>query len=357
MPAQVHSPTPARLRRLAKALRAGELVAIPTETVYGLAAHALDARACRAIFRAKHRPANDPLIVHVLDLAQAEQLAEFNATARRLARRFWPGPLTLVLPKKKSVPGVVTSGGPTVAIRAPSHPLTRRLLRLAKIPLAAPSANLFGYISPTTAAHVREGLGGRIRHILDGGACVVGVESTVLDVTNPRKPRILRPGAVTAAQLGDFLGGKVHGARPRGRTARQLAPGMLERHYSPRTPLVLRRLTGKIPTGIATVLLRQPAKPAAKHVFWLSRRGAIQEVARNLYEVLRRADAGRYRQIWVEPLPADSGGLAAAINDRLKRAAASGSGHQARSTSASAASRRSFCARVPTVMRNHSGKP
>lgn len=321
MPAQVHPPTPASLRRLAKALRDGELVAIPTETVYGLAAHAMDAGACRAIFRVKRRPANDPLIVHVLDLAQAEELAEFNDTARRLARRFWPGPLTLVLPKKKLVPGVVTSGGPTVAIRAPAHPLTRRLLRLAKIPLAAPSANLFGYISPTTAAHVREGLGGRIRHILDGGACTVGVESTVLDVTNPRKPRILRPGAVTATQLGLFLGGKVHGAKPRDRTARQLAPGMLERHYSPRTPLVLRSPTGQLPAGVAAVFLRQPRKKLP-HAVWLSRRGALKEVARNLYEVLRRADAGGYRQIWVEPLPADSGGLAAAINDRLKRAAA-----------------------------------
>jgi len=324
MPARLHAPTPANLRRLAAALRQGELVAIPTETVYGLAAHALDAKACRAIFRAKRRPANDPLIVHVLDLGHAEELADFNLAARRLARRFWPGPLTLVLPKKACVPGIVTSDGPTVAIRAPAHPLARRLLRLAKIPLAAPSANLFGYISPTTAAHVREGLGSRIPHILDGGACAVGVESTVLDMTNPKKPRVLRPGAVTAAQLEKFLGVKVHGAKSRGPQARQLAPGMLERHYSPRTPLVLGRITtGKAPAGTAVVLLRQPpgTKPA-KHVYWLSRRGALTEVARNLYEVLRRADAGRYRQIRVEPLPADASGLAAAINDRLKRAAA-----------------------------------
>src|SRR3954469_15500112 len=224
MPARVYSPSPAHLRRLAMALRDGELVAIPTETVYGLAANALDAKACRAIFRAKRRPANDPLIVHVLDLAQAEALAEFNPLARRLARHFWPGPLTLVLPKKPGVPGIVTSGGPTVAIRAPAHPLARRLLRLAKIPLAAPSANLFGYISPTTAEHVRDGLGPRIPHILDGGASRVGVESTVLDVTRPACPRILRPGAVTATQLEKFLGVKVHGAKATGGRARQLAP-------------------------------------------------------------------------------------------------------------------------------------
>lgn len=324
MPARVHAPTPANLRRLAAALRQGELVAIPTETVYGLAADALNAKACRAIFQAKRRPANDPLIVHVLDLTHAEELADFNPAARRLARRFWPGPLTLVLPKKACVPGIVTSGGLTVAIRAPAHPLARRLLRLAKIPLAAPSANLFGYISPTTAAHVREGLGARIPHILDGGACAVGVESTVLDMTNPKKPRVLRPGAVTAAQLEKFLGVTVHGAKSRGARARQLAPGMLERHYSPRTPLVL----GRIPAdaalaGVAVVLLRQPSgKKPAQSIFWLSKRGSLTEVARSLYDVLRRADAGRYRQIWVEPLPADASGLAAAINDRLKRAAA-----------------------------------
>jgi L-threonylcarbamoyladenylate synthase len=321
MPAKIHRPTPASLRRLAAALRRGELVAIPTETVYGLAAHALDARACRAIFRAKRRPANDPLIVHVPGLAEAEQLAEFNATARRLARRFWPGPLTLVLPKKACVPGIVTSGGPTVAIRAPAHPLARRLLKLAGIPLAAPSANLFGYISPTTAAHVSEGLGARIPHILDGGASTVGVESTVLDITNPARPRIFRPGAVTAAQLESFLGTKVAGARARGGRAVQPAPGMLERHYSPRTPLVLRRPPDSLPAGVAAIWLRQPKSPVGGGVFWLSQRGALTEVARNLYDVLRRADAGRYRQIWLEPLAADAGGLAAAINDRLKRAA------------------------------------
>lgn len=322
MKTQVHSPTPANLRRLAAALQRGELVAIPTETVYGLAAHALDAKACRAIFRAKRRPANDPLIVHVLDLAHAEELAEFNPAARRLARHFWPGPLTLVLPKKACVPAIVTSGGPTVAIRAPAHPLARRLLQLAKIPLAAPSANLFGYISPTTAAHVYDGLGARIPHILDGGTCAVGVESTVLDVTHPARPRILRPGAVTAAQLEQFLGVKVHHARSRHSGARQLAPGMLERHYSPRTPLVLQRPPARLPAGLAAVWLRRPKGRPAKHVLWLSARGALPEVARNLYHVLRRADAGGYRQIWVEPLPTEAGGLATAINDRLQRAAA-----------------------------------
>jgi L-threonylcarbamoyladenylate synthase len=322
MPARVYSPSPANLRRLAAALRSGALVAIPTETVYGLAANALDAKACRAIFAAKRRPANDPLIVHVRDLAQAEALAEFNPTARRLARRFWPGPLTLVLPKKPSVPGIVTSGGATVAIRAPAHPLARRLLRLAKIPLAAPSANSFGYISPTTAEHVRDGLGGRIPHILDGGASRVGVESTVLDVTDPRRPRILRPGTVTAAQLEQFLRVKVHGAKAKAGRARQLAPGMLERHYSPRTPLVLGNAGQPALPETAVIFLRKPTGQTTGNVFWFSRRGALEEIARNLYRVLREVDVAGFRRIVAEPLPTEAGGLAVAINDRLKRAAA-----------------------------------
>jgi L-threonylcarbamoyladenylate synthase len=220
------------------------------------------------------------------------------------------------------VPGIVTSGGPTVAIRAPAHPLARRLLRLAKIPLAAPSANLFGYISPTTAAHVREGLGAHIPHILDGGACAVGVESTVLDMTNPKKPRVLRPGAVTAAELGKFLGVKVLQAKSRSAILRQPAPGMLERHYSPRTRLVLGQPTLDPTTDIATIWLRRPKGPVRRNVFWLSERGSLTEAARNLYAVLRRADAGGYREIQAEPLRTEAGGLAAALADRLRRAAA-----------------------------------
>ena len=328
MTARVYQPTPTNLRLLAAALRRGELVAMPTETVYGLAANALDAKACREIFRAKGRPANDPLIVHVLDLAHAEQLAEFNAPARELARRFWPGPLTLVLPKRACVPDVATSGGPTVAIRAPSHPLARRLLRLAGVPLAAPSANPFGYISPTTAEHVRAGLGRRIAHILDGGECELGVESTIVDLTDPARPRLLRPGMITAGQLRECLGQPVH--RVDGRRgqaeARLLAPGMLARHYSPRTPLVIKRRWTPPPAGVAGILWRQPGSRPAKNLFWFSRRGSLAEVARNLYRVLRLADEGNFRQIWVEPPPGNADGLAAAINDRLHRAAARRSG-------------------------------
>lgn len=321
MPAKIHQPTRPNLQRLAAMLRRGGLVAIPTETVYGLAAHALDEKACRAIFKAKGRPANDPLIVHVLDLAHAEDLAHFNETARRVARKFWPGPLTVVLRKKPCIPGIVTSGGPTVALRAPAHPLARKLLSLSRVPLAAPSANPFSYISPTTAAHVRQGLGKKIRHILDGGDCSVGVESTVLDLTHPKKPRILRPGAITADQLARVLQQKVSTkSRFSKSRARLLSPGMLDRHYCPRTPLHLtaRPVAGK---NSAMIFLRQPRGKPAANIFWLSQRGALVEIAHNLYRVLREADAGGYREIQLEKLPATAGGLAAALNDRMKRAA------------------------------------
>jgi len=322
MPARIYSPTLPNLQRLAKALQQGELVAIPTETVYGLAGHALDAKACRAIFRAKGRPANDPLIVHVLDLAHAEQLAEFNDTARRVARKFWPGPLTLVLPRKACVPDIVTSGGDTVALRAPAHPLARRLLQLAGVPLAAPSANPFSYISPTSAAHVQQGLGRRIKHILDGGESTVGVESTVLDLTDPAKPVILRPGAIDEKMLGRFLRREVRvrtGTKPKGLLK---APGLLERHYSPRTPLSLARKPVAATAQRAVILQRKPAGKVPTHTYWLSARGALAEIAHNLYRVLREADAAGYREIFIEPVPPTAGGLAAAINDRIRRAAA-----------------------------------
>lgn len=323
MKARIHPPTPANLRRLAGVLRRGGLVAMPTETVYGLAAHALDAKACRAIFTAKGRPAHDPLIVHVPDLTHAEQLAEFNDEARKLARAFWPGALTIVLPKKACVPDIVTSGGPTVALRAPAHPLARRLLRLAGVPLAAPSANPFSYISPTTAEHVQQGLGSRIEHILDGGDCPIGVESTVLDLTKPGRPRILRPGSISAGQLSQVLKRRVATVRRAGkRGTALLAPGLLDKHYSPRTPLHVTSLPAKPDTDTGIILLRQPAGKAVKGVYGLSRRGALAEIARNLYRVLRQADDAGHRRILIERVPPTAGGLAAAINDRISRAAA-----------------------------------
>lgn len=326
MKTRVHQPAPATLRRLGAALRRGELVAIPTETVYGLAANALDPRACRKIFTAKRRPADDPLIVHVTDVRAAEKLAEWNDVARVLAKRFWPGPLTLVLPKRACVPGIVTSGQATVALRAPSHALARRLLREARVPLAAPSANPFGYVSPTTAAHVMDGLAGRIPHVLDGGPCAVGVESTIVDATDPQRLVILRPGALGAADLRTALRAAGFGATRVGskRRAAVLAPGLLEQHYSPHTPL---RLVAPMPrqtrAGEAQIYWRRPSGlPAAAGVFALTRAGAADDAARNLYAVLRAADAAGFAGLICEKAPVSAGALGEAINDRLKRAAA-----------------------------------
>lgn len=324
--ARLYAGTPNNLRRLAAALRRGELVAVPTETVYGLAADATNAVACRAIFRAKRRPANDPLIVHVHSLAQADAVAELNAAARCVARAFWPGPLTLVLPKRSIIPDVVTAGGNSVAVRMPRHPLFRRLLRLAGTPLAAPSANPFGYVSPTSAAHVQESLGRRIPHILDGGPSGIGLESTILDLRNPGRPCVLRPGAITAEELSRALGIAVRVRRRVVAPNRPAAaPGLLARHYSPRTPVRLhRRLPRRIRADEARVSFG-PAEGsgADPNAFVLSPDGSGRAAARRLFALLRELDAGGWRCLHVQLAP-PSDPLAAAINDRLRRAAARG---------------------------------
>ena len=325
--ARIYQGTPRNLALLAHRLRAGDLVAVPTETVYGLAANAFDPKACRKIFTAKGRPATDPLIIHILALRDLALVAEANPAALKLARKFWPGPLTLVLPKKVAVPAVVSAGLPSVAVRMPSHPLFRRLLRQAGTPLAAPSANPFGYVSPTTAEHVRAGLAGKIGHILDGGPAKIGLESTIVDVRDPKKPRLLRPGAITRAELERALRKKIAWPRrrlPGKKTAgAQLAPGMMVRHYSPRTPVVLHE---RMPAAHARsdnqawVLITKPARRTDKNTFWLDAQGDLRGVARRLFSTLRRLDDGRFSKINVEL--ARGSGLADAINDRLHRAAA-----------------------------------
>lgn len=322
--ARIFRGTPRNLAFLAQRLRAGELVAVPTETVYGLAANALDPAACARIFAAKGRPRADPLIVHIATHDQLAQVCEPNAAALTLAAAFWPGPLTLVLPKKKSIPDIVTAGQGSVAVRMPSHPLFRRLLRLTALPLAAPSANPFGYVSPTSAVHVRDNLGRKIRHVLDGGISRIGLESTIVDLRDPQRPRILRPGAITQAMLQKALGRRVtmHRKQKSAHAARaQIAPGLLARHYSPRTPVVLhdkRFVTSD--TREAYVFIRKPSGKTTKNIFWLDARGDLRGVARQLFAMLRRLDAMRFRRIHVER--ASGGGLATAINDRLERAAA-----------------------------------
>lgn len=326
--ARIHRGTARNLFMLARHLRAGGLVAVPTETVYGLAADALNAAACVEIFRAKGRPADDPLIVHLYSSRQLGLVSEPNEAARRLARAFWPGPLTLVLPKKETVPAIVTAGRDSVAVRVPSHPLFRRLLRLTRAPLAAPSANPFGYISPTTALHVKHGLGKKIRHILDGGPARIGVESTIVDLRNPSRPAILRPGAITAEEIGRVLGCRV--ATPRrkttgGQTRGQVAPGLLARHYSPRTPLVLHAKISPAALRLADkreafVFQQRPKGAAPTHVFWFDATGRLTGVARGLFATLRRLDALGFKRIHAELAP--DRGIGRAINDRLRRAAA-----------------------------------
>ena len=336
-------PDPEAVRRAADCLRMGGLVAFPTETVYGLGVHALNAEAVRRLFEAKQRPADDPLIVHVLALNDAVPLvAGVPDQARRLASRFWPGPLTLVLRRSSIVPAEVTAGLDTVALRAPSHPIARALLAEAGLPVAAPSANLFSRPSPTRAEHVLEDLAGRIDLVLDGGPTSVGVESTVLDLSAD-PPVVLRPGAVSAEMLRDVVPGIAHRSRENAGPMR--SPGLLSKHYSPNAPLTL--FEGNS-AGIAAALAaaargaveegRRPALLLADEDVSvvetaLDRRypslmvrtlGSIDDlegVASRLYRVLRELDREGADIILARGFPAHSG-LGVAVRDRLRRAAA-----------------------------------
>ncbi len=316
------------IARAAAVLRGGGLVAFPTETVYGLGANALDPGAVGRIFTAKGRPATNPLIVHVTEAAEVARVAaSWPEVAGRLAVRFWPGPLTLVLSRRACVPDAVTAGGPTVAVRVPAHPVAQALLRAAGVPVAAPSANRSTRLSPTRAEHVLAGLDGRIDMLLDGGPTAGGLESTVLDVT-AEPPRLLRPGLITPDALAEVLGdapqrtGSPAGAGP------LRSPGMLARHYAPRTPLECVAANGRervealcqeglrvgwlAPEGAAAMAgpdIRQvimPADPAA--------------YAAQLYAVLHALDVAGLDRI-VVALPPDTDAWLA-VRDRLRRASA-----------------------------------
>jgi L-threonylcarbamoyladenylate synthase len=321
--ARIYRGTPRNLSYLAACLKRGELVAVPTETVYGLAANALDPVACREIFRAKGRPTQDPLIVHLKNAASLDSVAFSNGAAEQLAARFWPGPLTLVLPKKPTVPDIVSAGLPSVAVRVPAHPLFRRLLKMCDLPLAAPSANPFGYISPTCAEHVRTSLGHNISHILDGGPSNVGVESTIIDLRDPNMPTLLRPGAITRAELAEAIGkpiGSVTCATDPGDLVAQIAPGRLTKHYSPKAKVVLhKRIPDRRSKYEAWVFLAKPDRIRGANIFWLDAKGQLTGAARRLFSVLRALDTGKFATINIEFAPV--GGIGDAINDRLKRAA------------------------------------
>jgi L-threonylcarbamoyladenylate synthase len=312
-------PDTEHIGRAADCLRRGGLVAFPTETVYGLGAHALDGAAVRRLFEAKGRPATDPLIVHVPSLAAAAPLvARLPPAAPLLARAFWPGPLTLVMLRSAVVPDAVTAGLSSVAIRVPAHPIARALIEAAGIPVAAPSANLFSRPSPTSAAHVLHDLDGRIDLVLDGGPTPVGLESTVLDLTSD-PPVVLRPGAITLDMLRPIVPGvRVRDDTPADDHAPQVAPGLLSRHYAPRTPLTLYR-----GTRAAERLAADAGAMAARglRVTVLDLSGDPDQVAQRLYAALRHADASGADAIYALDVP-PAGGLAEAIRDRLQRAAA-----------------------------------
>jgi len=313
MPVALVPASPAAIERAAQLLRAGELVAFPTETVYGLGADATNERAVAAIFAVKRRPRFNPLIVHVSDLAEAETLAEFDARARRVAADFWPGPLSLVLRRRDSGLSLLASAGlDTVAIRAPAHPVAQALLRACRRPLAAPSANRSGRVSPTAAAHVASELGDNTAMILDGGRTPVGVESTVLDLSD-ETPTLLRPGGVTLEALSAMLGPI---AAPNVTALR--SPGMLASHYAPVLPLRL-DAEAALP-GEALLAFGPDAPPGFAEVLWLSRSGDLTEAAANLFAMLRQLDRPDFTGIAVMPIP--EYGLGLAINDRLRRAAA-----------------------------------
>jgi L-threonylcarbamoyladenylate synthase len=315
------------LRRAADLVRRGGLVAFPTETVYGLGANALDEQPVRRVFAAKGRPPQNPLIVHIAGIDDVSRVtAAWPETAQQLAQRFWPGPLTLVLPKQPEVPDIVTAGGPTVAVRVPAHPVARRLLQIAAIPLAAPSANRSGELSPTTAEHVLRSLGDRVDLILDAGPTQVGLESTVLSLAES-PPRLLRPGHITPAQIEAVIGPIQRGAGVMTKGALP-SPGMLARHYSPRTPTEV--IEGSGADRIRALI------EAGQRVGWLTMRSGNEraemrvmpsdpgEYGARLYAVLHELDQLGLDRIVVDLPPATDEWLA--VRDRLVRASAPASG-------------------------------
>ncbi len=314
-----------------KLLRAGELVAIPTETVYGLAANALDTSAVTKIFEAKNRPTFDPLIIHTDTLEKVKNFViDFPAIAEKLATRFWAGALTLLLPKKKIIPDLVTSGMYTVAIRIPAHPLTLALLARLEFPLAAPSANPFGYISPTTAQHVENQLGTKIPLILDGGNCEIGIESTIIGFEGG-KAIIYRLGGISVEEIEKLIG-KVEVKTSSSNPKQTHAPGMLESHYSPKKPLFLEDCS-QLTSNLFDVLEKyehnrigalffsenEPSLLPQNQLF-LSKLGDYAEATKNLFAMMRELDTMDIDVIIAELLPEI--GLGRAINDRLRRAAA-----------------------------------
>lgn len=312
------------IQQAAQHLRNGGLVAIPTETVYGLAANAFDPDAVIRIFEAKKRPLFNPLIVHA---ASMEQLTAFAgpvpAPLKQLCDHFWPGPLTVLLPRKEAIHPIVTAGSPLVAVRIPAHPLTLNLLSAIPFPLAAPSANLFGTVSPTTAQHVADQFGDTLDYILDGGPCKVGIESTIVKMGDDEKVWVLRPGGVPMEALADVLG--YVPMRVRSATETPEAPGMLRSHYAPGIPLMLGNIAELLPQYAEKklALLSLNGSYSGSNIIeqvQLSASGDLHMAARHLFGALRDLENSGADIILAEPVP--DTGIGIAINDRLQRASA-----------------------------------
>jgi L-threonylcarbamoyladenylate synthase len=309
-----------------KLLTEGKLVVIPTETVYGLAANGLDETAVAGIFSAKNRPTFDPLILHVASIEQAQSLSiDWPEMADKLARAFWPGPLTLILPKADHVPDLTTSGQPTVGIRMPNNRLTLELLSTLPFPLAAPSANPFGYVSPTNAQHVADQLGDSIDYILDDGNCSVGIESTIIAIDNGT-PKVLRLGGLSLERISDVLGFPV--LEHLNQNSNPQAPGQLDQHYSPRCKLIaLNTMPAEdIEPSVSIIYFsKQEAQRSSDYNssdgshYYLSDSGDTNQAASNLFSTLRRLDQDNQKVAYFEWAPNE--GLGRAINDRLQRAA------------------------------------
>ena len=314
------------------ALSSGGVVALPTETVYGLACLALDEQAVQKVYDLKGRPATNPLIVHVLNVEQAQRVACLNPTDKRLCQKYWPGPLTLILPKSDLIPSRVTAGLDTVAIRSPSHPMFRKILKEIDQPLAAPSANRFSKVSSTTPEEILDAFGDECPPILDGGKCDIGLESTVLDLTD-KTPSILRPGPISQKELEGFLEIEVLApARFEPPVVIQKSPGLSAKHYSPETPIRLYDDVAailRVENWTADDLIIFPSedylsgfKPKSATAIAFSTTGETGEIARNLYATLKQADLLEKKLIHLALLE-DAGGLTGAINDRLTRASSS----------------------------------
>lgn len=327
--------TETSLRVAAKAILEGLLVAIPTETVYGLGANAFDAAAVAKVFEAKARPFFDPLIVHIASLEDmARAASHISPMAQLLAEKLWPGPLTLILPKRKEIPDIVSSGLDTVAVRFPSHPVARKIIEYSSTVVAAPSANPFGYISPTTADHVVRMLGSKVDYVVDGGKCPVGVESTVIDLTGPL-PAVLRLGGMPLEDIRNIAGDIIIPIRKQGP---QASPGQLDSHYAPHAPLFLFE-AGTLPAIAPTLNRDSRGSDESKNVaivfdgeaarklellcsfdkvFALSKQGDMIEAASRLFALMHDLDEGGCKAIYAERVPDE--GLGKAINDRLFRA-------------------------------------